>query len=610
MSTFGELISGPKQRILTPDSLNIPIQLFGFVTSLRQSPLAERSQRFWSAGAPKVGVSMKARLLARVRGASLLLFFSTLQCVLPGSSASAATVNVAAGESIQAAINTAVAGNEIIVAPGTYFEAIDFLGKAITLRSSGGPLVTVIDGSATNGSVVQCVNGEGPGTILEGFTITGGSANNGGGMHNLASSPTINQCIFTGNTAADRGGGMYNREGSPTITGSVFSQNSSGAMGGGMFNIEGATPTISDCLFTQNTSNKGGGMRNYLNSHATITNSVVSYNVAGEEGGGMDNRKNSNVLVMSCEFIGNSAASGGGGMHNYVGRAVATGDPTIKNSLFVGNDAPSGSAMRNNDPSPRIINSTFAYNTGGAAIRSRNGSMPELINSIVWGNPAGSLSWAKASSMPIASYSDIEGGHPGVANIDADPLFASVAGPDGNPATLDDNDYRLLPGSPAINAGTNNLPDLPATDLDGNPRIAGGTVDIGAYEFGAPCSGAAECDDGNICTTDSCEDGLCRNVPLCNDGNACTTDSCDPTGPSCTFDPLFCGDEDTCTIDGCDSAIGCFTQPLDCPVGEICSGGVCSQACSLGQKGDPCMLNTQCCSNKCRGPLSNRTCKG
>ncbi len=316
---------------------------------------------------------MKARLLARVRGASLLLFFSTLQCVLPGSSASAATVNVAAGESIQAAINTAVAGNEIIVAPGTYFEAIDFLGKAITLRSSGGPLVTVIDGSATNGSVVQCVNGEGRGTILEGFTITGGSANNGGGMHNLASSPTINQCIFTGNTAADRGGGMYNREGSPTITGSVFSQNSSGAMGGGMFNIEGATPTISDCLFTQNTSNKGGGMRNYLNSHATITNSVVSYNVAGEEGGGMDNRKNSNVLVMSCEFIGNSAASGGGGMHNYVGRAVATGDPTIKNSLFVGNDAPSGSAMRNNDPSPRIINPTFAYNTGGAAAIPQRG---------------------------------------------------------------------------------------------------------------------------------------------------------------------------------------------------------------------------------------------
>ena len=272
---------------------------------------------------------------------------------------------------------------------------------------------------------------------------------------------------------------MYNREGSPTITASIFSHNSSGAMGGGMFNIEGATPTISDCLFTQNSSNKGGGMRNYLNSHATVTDSVFSYNIAGEEGGGMDNRKNSNVLVISCKFIGNEAASGGGGMHNYVGRAVATGNPTIINGLFIGNSAPSGSAMRNNDPSPRIINSTFAYNINGAAIRSRNGSVPVLINSIVWGNPGGSLSWANAGSMPFATYSDIEGGHPGAGNVDSDPLFVSITGPDGNPATLDDNDYHLGPASPVINAGTNAVHDLPATDLDGNPRIAGGTADMG-----------------------------------------------------------------------------------------------------------------------------------
>ena len=423
---------------------------------------------------------IKANLVAGVRTRFIILwFFWGLQPVFFGSSALAATINVAAGQSIQAAINVAAAGDEIIVAPGTYFETIDFLGKAIALRSSGGPLVTVIDGSGAGGSVVQCVNAEGPGTVLEGFTITGGNADTGGGMRNVGSSPTINECIFTGNTAVDRGGGMYNREGSPTITASIFSHNSSGAMGGGMFNIEGATPTISDCLFTQNSSNKGGGMRNYLNSHATVTDSVFSYNIAGEEGGGMDNRKNSNVLVISCKFIGNEAASGGGGMHNYVGRAVATGNPTIINGLFIGNSAPSGSAMRNNDPSPRIINSTFAYNINGAAIRSRNGSVPVLINSIVWGNPGGSLSWANAGSMPFATYSDIEGGHPGAGNVDSDPLFVSITGPDGNPATLDDNDYHLGPASPVINAGTNAVHDLPATDLDGNPRIAGGTADMG-----------------------------------------------------------------------------------------------------------------------------------
>ena len=71
-----------------------------------------------------------------------LSFLWTLPLVFFGPSASAGTINVAAGESIQAAIDVAGAGDEIIVAAGTYFETIDFLGKAIALRSSDGPLAT------------------------------------------------------------------------------------------------------------------------------------------------------------------------------------------------------------------------------------------------------------------------------------------------------------------------------------------------------------------------------------------------------------------------------------------------------------------------------------
>ena len=81
-----------------------------------------------------------------------------------------------------------MAGDEIIVAQGTYFETIDFLGKAITLRSADGPQLTIIDGSGA-GSVVQCVTGEGFDTVLDGFTITGGNANEGGGMLNINTSP-------------------------------------------------------------------------------------------------------------------------------------------------------------------------------------------------------------------------------------------------------------------------------------------------------------------------------------------------------------------------------------------------------------------------------------
>ncbi len=97
--------------------------------------------------------------------------------------------------SIQTAIDNAVDTDEIVVAPGTYFEAIDFLGKAIVLRSADGPDVTTIDGTG-NFHVVQCVSGEGADTVLEGFTLSHGTGTSvetspgvfrflGGGMYHL-----------------------------------------------------------------------------------------------------------------------------------------------------------------------------------------------------------------------------------------------------------------------------------------------------------------------------------------------------------------------------------------------------------------------------------------
>ncbi len=90
---------------------------------------------------------------------NLALFVLMLALV---STAAVADIHyVKPGESIQAAINAADPGDEIEVAPGTYTEAIDFSGKAIRLYSSGGPDVTIIDGTG-HYHVVQCTNSEGP----------------------------------------------------------------------------------------------------------------------------------------------------------------------------------------------------------------------------------------------------------------------------------------------------------------------------------------------------------------------------------------------------------------------------------------------------------------
>ena len=82
-------------------------------------------------------------------------------------------------ECIQTAIDDAADTHEIIVAPGTYVENINFHGKAITLRSSHGPDVTTIDGQQT-GTVVSCLCGEGPDTVLGGLTLTGARGGAGG----------------------------------------------------------------------------------------------------------------------------------------------------------------------------------------------------------------------------------------------------------------------------------------------------------------------------------------------------------------------------------------------------------------------------------------------
>lgn len=530
--------------------------------------------------------------------------------------ARAAIINVPTDfVAIQAAINAANNGDIIVVAPGTYPESIDFLGKGITLRSSGGPAVTVIDGSASSGSVVRCVNGEGPDSVLQGFTITGGNAGVGGGMQNISSSPTVIDCIFTDNHAGDRGGGMYNRQGSPTVLATTFAGNTAVEMGGGMFNIR-ASPTVKECLFTHNSANKGAGMRNYQNSHATVIDTVFSFNHAGEEGGGMDNRKNSNAIVIGCVFKGNTAGSGGGGMHNYVGRAKATGNPLIVNCLFVGNSAPTGAGMRNNDPDPTIVNTTFAFNDG-SGISSRNGSAPVIINSVVWGNSAGSFSGASAGSS-VVSFSDIEGGFPGAGNLNVNPLFANPSGPDGNPATLDDNDYHLVAGSLLIDAGDNNAPALPATDLDGNPRIAGGLVDMGAYEFGASC-GVGESPDVD-------GDGFTVCGGDCNDNDAnihpSAEELCDAIDNNCSgsIDEVFDTDGDGFTTCGGDCNDG--DPDINPSAAEVCFDGLdndcngdtdADDAVCTGEpllpKGASCTLNSECASNKCKGRSGNKTCK-
>src|SRR5580704_17630160 len=156
-------------------------------------------------------------------------------------SARAATINVPSDQaSIQAGILAANNGDTVLVAPGTYFENIDFKGKAITVTSAGGPSVTIIDGGKVN-QVVTLDSGEGSSSVLSGFTIQNGvSSFVGGGIYINRTSPTIRHNVIQNNLASDGGGGIGVYFASPLIEGNTIRNNSQvsnveGGGGGGIY---------------------------------------------------------------------------------------------------------------------------------------------------------------------------------------------------------------------------------------------------------------------------------------------------------------------------------------------------------------------------------------
>jgi len=301
---------------------------------------------------------------------------------------------------IQFAIIVAEDGDEILVAPGTYTEQIDFLGKAITVKSTEGPEKTIIDAEGT-GSVVKCVNGEGLDTILDGFTITGGTGTSigddkvGGGMYNVSASPTVINCAFF-NNLADFGGAMHNEDSSAQVTDCDFTENSAAQHGGGMYNID-SSPTVITCTFSGNTAENtfggaGGGMLN-ANSSPMVAECMFENNTA-DFGAGMFN-SNSSLKAVDCTFSGNIATdrepadggtgiiftgnfgSSGGGMFNSIS------DLTVENCVFENNTADDGGGMLNDGSSPTVVECTFSGNIAdsGGGMRNLSGSNPMIANS-------------------------------------------------------------------------------------------------------------------------------------------------------------------------------------------------------------------------------------
>jgi parallel beta-helix repeat protein len=372
---------------------------------------------------------------------------------------------------IQKAIEAASDGDMVLVSNGKYYETIDFLGKAITVKSENGAGSTTIDGAATDGIVIFNKH-ETAASRLDGFTISNGSFFKGGGIYIQHSSPTITNCTITGNHfqqqylyVKGKGGGIYIENSSSTITNCTISDNTTGGYGGGIY-ILNSSPTITNCTIRNNSAH------NDLDSDT--------------EGGGiyMDD---SNPRITNCTITGNSTTTyygGGGGIYTH------------------------GSSW-----STVIMNCTISDNTtggyaGGGGIYIYNSS-PTITNTIVWGNTSipdtshevSAYAAHGGTTEPAITYCDIGQSGPwdGGTNINIDPQFIDDTNDD---ITL--RDYHLKKDkdgnvSPCIDAGTST--GAPTDDIDGNERPTVTGVDIGADE-----SSGIDKDGDNYCNDYDCND--------------------------------------------------------------------------------------------------------
>jgi hypothetical protein len=354
-----------------------------------------------------------------------------------------------AATNIQDAVDVSTNGDTVLVTNGVYATGGKnwfgsgtnrvTLTNAITLQSVNGPGVTWIVGNRIAGTgtaltnAVRCV-AIGSSAVLSGFSLTNGEAGtgnypNGGGVsqvQSVSAAGTVTNCVLIGNLSTN-------------------------GVGGGAYRVK-----LFNCQIIWNYATSGGGA-----CACTLLNCTVASNTASSGGGIYGGSVYGVSIAKNCILKNNFATSTGGG--GYGGN--------MTNCLVFGNSATTEGGGVWTGNSDLVYNCTIFSNTASASGGVREGV---CVNSIITFNNAGTYPNGHPLSVLNCFIAPLQAG---TGNITNEPAFV-------NPAA---GDFHLSSNSPCINSG-NNTYATSSTDLDGNPRIAGGTVDIGAYEYPSPVS--------------------------------------------------------------------------------------------------------------------------
>lgn len=367
---------------------------------------------------------------------------------------------------IQGAILAAADGDTVLVAPGVYFETLDFLGKAVTVTSEAGPEATIVDARRL-GPAALFRSGEGPRSVLSGFTLRNGLTGDTGGCVAISSgAPTIAWNHVLGCESTYGGGGIGVSFSSASIRGNVVAGcRARGLGGGGVLVIGAGSAEIVGNLIAENDGGNGGGIELWAAGTPLIAGNVLRGNRTDGVGGGIVAYNGSDADVIQNAIVENSARTGGG-----VAFLVPSGarGPLLVANTIVGNNATAGSALYASGfpASMLVVNDVLASPDATEAVLcdfTRSNVGPTFDH--VLAHAAGGEAYEVCPDPTGTS-----------GNVSAAPLLADPAS----------GDFRLAPGSPGVDAGLSTAPMLPDLDLDGGPRISGAAVDIGAWELPGP----------------------------------------------------------------------------------------------------------------------------
>ncbi len=268
---------------------------------------------------------------------------------------------------------------------------------------------------------------------------------------------------------------------------------------GGALNAEHSSVTIHDCSINNNVLYSeidtiyfmyGGGLR-FINCEVDITGTDFRHNIGPSAIGGALSLDSCAVNIDRCKFEHNYGINGGG---LYLIRSNHK-ECRITNSLFAHNTSghfAGGLAISNSSPLVANLtvvgNHSYGVNCGGIFFYQE--SAPAVWNCIVYGNtnevpleePVQMWSWTYEGYAPEFHNCLVQFGLENISNhevvtvyegcLDEDPLFVDP----------ENEDFHLTANSPCIDAGYTIAPDM-GYDLDGNWRVCGERIDIGAYEY-------------------------------------------------------------------------------------------------------------------------------